>query len=79
MKGYEWDFNKRFVYALIIVLLLVFALFFINKVFDISPISFTVKELDKETAGSEFFKSLDEESQELKEKASETFKNSILP
>jgi len=79
MKGYEWDFDKRFVYALILVLLLVFALFFINKVFDISPISFTVKEINKETAGSEFLKSLDEESQELKEKASETFKNSILP
>lgn len=79
MKEYKWNFDKRFVYALILVFLLVLALFFINKVFDVSPSSFTVKELNKETAGSEFFTSLDEKSEELKEKASETFKNSILP
>lgn len=79
MKEYEWNFDKRFVYALILVFLLVFALFFINKVFDISPSSFTVKEPERETAGSDFFKSLDEKSQELKDEASETFKNSILP
>lgn len=79
MKEYEFNFDKNFVYALILVILLVFALFFINKVFDISTSSFTVRDSNEETAGSEFLKTLDEKSEELKDKASETFKNSILP
>jgi len=70
--------NKEFVYALLVVVILVFGLFFLNYHFDISASSFTVREA-KDSGGSEFFDNLDEKFEDLKDDVSETFKNSISP
>ncbi len=45
MKFYDLKLDKKFVYALMLVLILVFALFFLNKYFDISTSSLTVRNI----------------------------------
>lgn len=77
MKHNILTLNKEFVYALVIVMLLVFGLFFLNQYFDISASAFIVKEHENSVGERSFSDELGERFEGLD--GSETFKNSISP